>query len=43
MALIRSGRRDRAFGGILEPPVIWKIVAYLKSLAPPNDVPTEAW
>jgi cytochrome c oxidase cbb3-type subunit 3 len=32
-----------AFGGILAPPLAWKIVTYLKSLPPPKDVPTEAW
>jgi len=32
-----------AYGGVLQPPVIWKIVAYLKSLPPPKDVPTESW
>jgi mono/diheme cytochrome c family protein len=32
-----------AYGGVLQPQVIWKLVAYLKSLPPPKDVPTEAW
>jgi len=32
-----------AFGGILAPPLAWKIVTYLKSLPPPKDVPTEVW
>jgi cytochrome c oxidase cbb3-type subunit 3 len=39
------GRPDGmpAFGGILAPPLAWKIVTYLKSLPPPKDVPTESW
>ena len=39
------GRPDGmpAFGGILAPPLAWKIVTYLKSLPPPRDVPTESW
>lgn len=32
-----------AFGGALAPPMIWRIVTYIKSLPPPNDVPTESW
>jgi len=32
-----------AFGGALRPDMIWKIVTYIKSLPPPNDVPTESW
>jgi cytochrome c oxidase cbb3-type subunit 3 len=32
-----------AFGGVLQPAMIWRLVAYIKSLAPPKDVPTEAW
>jgi mono/diheme cytochrome c family protein len=32
-----------AFGGVLQPPMIWRLVAYIKSLAPPKDVPTESW
>jgi cytochrome c oxidase cbb3-type subunit III len=32
-----------AFGGILPPAMIWKLVAYLKSLPKPEDVPTERW
>lgn len=32
-----------AFGGVLQPAMIWRLVAYIKSLPPPRDVPTEAW
>jgi len=32
-----------AFGGILSPDAIWKLVTYLQSLEPPADVPTERW
>jgi cytochrome c oxidase cbb3-type subunit 3 len=32
-----------AFGGVLQPTMIWRLVAYIKSLAPPRDVPTESW
>jgi cytochrome c oxidase cbb3-type subunit 3 len=32
-----------AFGGILAPALIWKIVTYLKSLPPPKAVPTQSW
>jgi cytochrome c oxidase cbb3-type subunit 3 len=32
-----------AFGGVLQPPMIWRLVAYIKSLTPPRDVPTESW
>ena len=32
-----------SYGGVLQPVIIWKIVAYLKSLPPPKDVPTERW
>jgi hypothetical protein len=28
---------------VLQPAMIWRLVAYIKSLAPPKDVPTEAW
>ncbi len=39
------GRPDGmpAFGGILEPALIWKLVTYLKSLPPPAAVPTQSW
>lgn len=42
---IYYGRREGmpAFGGIMPAASIWKIVAYLQSLKPPNDVPTESW
>ena len=32
-----------AFGGLLPPNVVWKLVTYLKSQPPPKDVPTESW
>lgn len=32
-----------AFGGVLQPAMIWRLVAYLKSLPPPKDVSTETW
>ncbi len=32
-----------AFGGILEPELIWKLVTYLKSLPRPAAVPTQTW
>ena len=32
-----------AFGGVLAPDAVWKLVTYLQSLEPPVDVPTERW
>ena len=32
-----------AFGGVLQPAMIWRLVAYLKSLPAPKDAPTESW
>ena len=32
-----------AFGGVLQEPVVWKLVAYLRSLPVPAAVPTQAW
>jgi cytochrome c oxidase cbb3-type subunit 3 len=32
-----------AFGGVLGVPGVWNIVAYLKSLPTPTDLPTESW
>ncbi len=32
-----------AFGGLMPSTGIWKLVTYLQSLQPPNDVPTESW
>ena len=33
-----------AYGGLLlSSDAVWKLVTYLQSLAPPADVPTEAW
>lgn len=32
-----------AFGGVLQPVIVWKLVAYLRSLPVPASVPTQAW
>ena len=32
-----------AYGGVLAPDAVWKLVLYLKSLPPPSDLPTESW
>jgi len=32
-----------AFGGIANTEAVWKLVTYVQSLQPPEDVPTEAW
>jgi cytochrome c oxidase cbb3-type subunit 3 len=32
-----------AFGGTLSPPIVWKLVTYLRSLPLPKSVPTQAW
>ena len=32
-----------SFGGALQPAMIWRLVAYIKSLPAPKDVPTESW
>ncbi|HYS21837.1 MAG TPA: c-type cytochrome [Gemmatimonadales bacterium] len=32
-----------AYGGILSPSAIWKIVTYLRAQPVPADVPTESW
>lgn len=32
-----------AFGGVLQPAMIWRLVAYIKSLPAPRDTPTETW
>ena len=32
-----------AFGGILPPDAIWKLVTYLESLEPKHDNPTVSW
>ena len=32
-----------SFGGALQPSMIWRLVAYLRSLPPPKDLPTESW
>jgi len=32
-----------AYGGLLPPGAIWKLVAYLQSLEPPANVPTQSW
>jgi cytochrome c oxidase cbb3-type subunit III len=32
-----------SFGGALQPAMIWRLVAYIKSLPAPKDAPTESW
>ncbi len=32
-----------AFGGLLSPEIIWKLVTYLQSLPVPKSVPTQSW
>jgi mono/diheme cytochrome c family protein len=32
-----------AYGGLLPPGGIWKLVTYLQSLEPPANVPTQSW
>lgn len=32
-----------AFGKLLSPEVVWKLVTYLQSLSPPKAVPTQSW
>lgn len=32
-----------AYGGVLPPAGVWKLVSYLRSLSVPDDVPTESW
>jgi len=32
-----------AYGGLLPPGAIWKVVTYLQSLEPPANVPTQSW
>jgi mono/diheme cytochrome c family protein len=32
-----------AFGGILPPEAIWRLVTYLQSLAPAQDMSTTSW
>ena len=32
-----------AYGGILQEPVVWKLVSYIRSLEPAETVPTERW
>ena len=32
-----------AFGGALQPEIIWKLVSYIRSLPLPKSVPTQAW
>lgn len=32
-----------AYGGIANTEAVWKLVTYVQSLQPPEDVPTEAW
>ena len=32
-----------AFGGLLSPEIIWKLVTYVQSLPPPKNLPTTNW
>ena len=32
-----------AFGGVLQEPILWKLVTYLRSLPVPAAVPTQTW
>jgi cytochrome c oxidase cbb3-type subunit 3 len=32
-----------AFGGMLAPPIIWKLVTYIRSMPLPKGIPTQAW
>ena len=32
-----------AFGGILSPPLTWKLVTFIRSVPPPKAVPTQSW
>ena len=32
-----------AFGGLLSPEIIWKLVTYIRSMPLPKAVPTQAW
>ena len=32
-----------AYGGLLPPGAIWKVVTYLQGLEPPANVPTQSW
>ncbi len=32
-----------AFGGLLSPEIVWKLVTYLQSLPVPKSVPTQSW
>lgn len=32
-----------AYGGVLKPEIVWKLVTYLKSLPQPTAVPTQSW
>jgi cytochrome c oxidase cbb3-type subunit 3 len=42
---IYSGRPQGmpAFGGMLQEPIIWKLVTYIRSLPVPAAVPTQSW
>jgi len=42
---IRDGRPKGmpAFGELLSPEIIWKLVTYLQSLPVPKSVPTQSW
>lgn len=32
-----------AYGGVMSPGTIWKVVTYIRAQQPPADVPTERW
>ena len=32
-----------AFGGLLAPEIIWKLVSYIRTMTPPKALPTQAW
>lgn len=32
-----------AYGGVMSPGAIWKVVAYIRAQPVPSDVPTESW
>ena len=32
-----------AFGRLLSPEIVWKLITYIQSLPAPKAVPTQAW
>ena len=32
-----------AYGGLLTPALIWKLVSYIRSMPPPKALPTQSW